>query len=245
MSYFPLIFKVLENPDYGRVYGQPTFDFILHQCDFGEVRSKGLRSYQAVVNFILNEESLPQYFHIYNTHPQLYQLIASNEAVGHKYRKRVQLRYQKEIIGSTYRKRLPDGFSLGHLRAHELDLLETSGVGLFKKFWSSKKEFLEMGMPILIKGPANDPACLCYACTVTSGLAEVDVITLPEYRSLGLAKASTEEFIETCLQRGITPNWDCFEENIASLKTAQTFGFTKLREYDFLSVFRKKLPDRK
>ena len=239
MSYFPLIHKVLENPDYGRVYSQPTFDFVLHQCDFGEVRSKGLRSYQAVVDFLLNEESLPQYFHIYNTHPQLYQLIASNEAVGHKYRKRVQLRYQKEIIGSNYRNRLPDGFSLGHLSAHELDLLETSGLGLFKKFWNSRTEFLEMGIPILIKGPANEPACLCYASTVAAGLAEVDIITLSEYRGLGLAKASAEEFIEICLRKSITPNWDCFEDNVASLKTAISLGFTQLKEYYFLSVFKK------
>jgi RimJ/RimL family protein N-acetyltransferase len=74
---------------------------------------------------------------------------------------------------------------------------------------------------------------------VANNLAEVDIVTLPNYRGMGLAKAATEAFIEQSIQQNIKANWDCFEENVASLKTAQSLGFEPIQTYWFLSIYNK------
>ncbi len=72
-----------------------------------------------------------------------------------------------------------------------------------------------------------------------NGVAEIDVATLPDFRMKGFAKLVVGRFVDYCLDNGITANWDCFEDNLGSLKTAEHLGFKFIRSYNFLSIFNK------
>lgn len=236
---FPLVHKVLLDKTYGKAFRTDLFLFWLHQCDFGYVELSGEGAIRGLKNFFLKEKSLPQYFHLYNAEAALIKEIEQDNGFGCKNRKRVQLRYLKDSVEDVHRKVLEEGYSIKTVDHQNIDKLEPFGLDIFKKFWNTIDEFLDQAMPVLIDDSDGSAACLCYASTVVDQVAEVDIITLPEHRGKGLAKVSAEEFVSVCLRRGILPNWDCFEENLASLKTAQSLGFTRLREYQFLSVFIK------
>ena len=78
---------------------------------------------------------------------------------------------------------------------------------------------------------------------MANNISEIDIATLNDYKKKGLAKIIAEEFIEDSIRRNISANWDCFEENTPSLRTAESLKFTRLREYLFLSIYNRTKDD--
>ena len=70
--------------------------------------------------------------------------------------------------------------------------------------------------------------------------AEIDVVTLAEYQRKGLARVVVNAFVEYCINHNIVANWDCFQDNHGSLKTAGSIGFERTMSYNFLSIFNKR-----
>lgn len=68
----------------------------------------------------------------------------------------------------------------------------------------------------------------CTAVYVGGGQAEVDILTREPYRGRGLAAIAASAFIEECQRRGLTPNWSCWPERLASAALAQKLGFEAL-----------------
>jgi len=58
---------------------------------------------------------------------------------------------------------------------------------------------------------------------------EIDVVTHPDYRGLGLATLVSAKLIEYCLERGIEPHWDA--ANQISVRLAKKLGFTDPEPY--------------
>lgn len=59
---------------------------------------------------------------------------------------------------------------------------------------------------------------------------EVQIETLPDFRSMGLASAVGAALVLECSERGLTPHWDA--ANLHSARLAQRLGFELLYEYD-------------
>lgn len=135
--------------------------------------------------------------------------------------------------------RAPDtqvtGVEIVPLDNQVLDEIAAFGLDIENRFWPSRKAFLEQGYGSAARLD-NQIASLCYSACVAGGVAEVDVVTREEFRGKGLARIVTAAFISDCLANGITPNWDCFDYNQASLQLALSLGFTELSRYPFYSV---------
>jgi GNAT superfamily N-acetyltransferase len=110
--------------------------------------------------------------------------------------------------------------------------------GVVGRFWRSPEEFVvkSFGHVAWIDGK---PAAICYAAAVFSGHAEVDVLTLPEYRRMGLGKYVVTLFSRNCLDHGLQPVWDCFTNNSGSMALSQSAGFVSHGlPYEFFTLTR-------
>lgn len=128
----------------------------------------------------------------------------------------------------------PTGLELRELTPGLIPKTEKFGVKLDSRFWSSAKVFSENGIGVCLMKD-GEMVSLCYAATIADRLAEVDVVTDPEYRGRGLASVTARQFIKECLGRGVVPTWDCFAHNSGSMKLAAKLSFVAKRTYAFYS----------
>lgn len=236
---FPLINAVIQKKQQGKVYEYDDFDFIAHKSGFSYLNLK-TENINSIVDFFANEQSLKQYFHIYHAPFRVVEAIKKDNRFGYKYRKRIQFQFNEKTINSGLSKSIPSKFGFKTINENNFNSLDIFELDLPNRYWNSKNDFLQHGYGILAYDKEHDkPVSLCYSSCVSNDIAEIDVATLQAYRGLGLAKAVTERFIQHSIDKAIIPNWDCFEENTPSLKTAQSLGFEKIKEYWFLSVYNK------
>lgn len=110
--------------------------------------------------------------------------------------------------------------------------------GVTRRFWRSASEFVRGAQAIVVMHRA-EPASLCYAAADADGEVEIDVLTRPEQQRLGLGKLAVSRFVRRCLDRGLTPVWDCFANNTASVQLCRSIGFApKAEPYPFFTIGR-------
>lgn len=97
--------------------------------------------------------------------------------------------------------------------------------GIVTRFWRSAAEFIEGAHAQLIHREGRI-AALCYAAATGGGRAEIDVLTDPSLRQQGLARQAVCAFIAACAAAGLEPVWDAFTNNLPSVRTALSLGFT-------------------
>jgi len=212
--------------------------FIIHKSGFSYLKLCDENDLNSILVFFSNDRNLHQYFHIYDAPKRIVSEIEKDKRFGHKYRKRIQLRYKDDRLNTSYKDFLEKKFHINDIDRNNFESLRIFNLKLNSQFWKSESDFLKNGFgKVLIYD--NLPVSVCYTSCVVDNIAEIDIATLPEWQGKGFAKIVTEAFIETSIDKGIEPNWDCFEENIPSLKTAQSLGFVKLQEYWFLSIYNK------
>ena len=234
---FPLINAVLSGNQEGNIFELSGSDavFVQHKSSFSWLQATEVTDIKQVLNFFIQEKKLLPYFHIYDAPVNLTEAIKADERFGIKLRKRIQLSYLKDTVDNSMN--LPTGFSAVDINESNFDQLDVFGLNLAGKFWKSKEYFLKHGYGVVIKSAAGKLACVCYTCCIADAVAEIDIATLPEFQGKGLAKYATLKFIEKSITKGIKANWDCFEDNTGSLKTAKSNGFVMAKEYVFLSLY--------
>lgn len=67
-------------------------------------------------------------------------------------------------------------------------------------------------------------------------LADLGVITLPEFRGRGLGRATVQAMSAAALGRGYVPQYRCQRDNTASVALARAAGFTLLGEWDVIAT---------
>ncbi len=241
---FPLVGAVMEKKQYGIVYVDnninPQIVFIIHKAGFSYLYNNVARiDYEQLINFLISEKDIPVYFHLYDPPKELINYSLGNEKLGVKVRNRIQLRYnRKDIDVERYR---PEGPVIAkNIDKENFDSLDIFDLQLSNKFWSSREDFLKEGYGFFLTNEENYPIAMCYSTCISNNLAEVDIITRQEYQRLGLAKYAAALFIAKGLKKNIITNWDCFEENKGSLKTANKLGFEEIKKYSFLSLYNYK-----
>lgn len=130
---------------------------------------------------------------------------------------------------------LPSGWRLCGIDAQRLDEMQELGLDVVPKFWVSADDFLNQGVGRCLVDENDNIVSVCYSASVAGGQAEVDVLTREGYRGQGNALMVARAFLRACLSRGITPVWDCFSANTASLKLAYSLGFKEVVRYPFYS----------
>lgn len=120
-------------------------------------------------------------------------------------------------------------------QASDLGVIEER-FGVVRRFWRSDSDFIASAHAVVV-WVSGAPASICYAAAVAEGLAEIDVLTLEEYRRIGLGKRIVHVFSQHCLRQGLKPVWDCFTNNAGSMALCKSCGFEPLRAaYPFYTL---------
>lgn len=140
-----------------------------------------------------------------------------------------------KLKNSRNRMEIPKEFTVKKI---DPDIIQQSGEfneKYYEKYWGSVSNFLKNGFGYCVLH--NDT--IVSECTTifrAENLAELDIITMSEWKGKGLAKVAAQSFINHCIEKNITPRWDCSVDNPASISMANTMGFENPTRY---SVFAK------
>ena len=129
----------------------------------------------------------------------------------------------------------PADTSVAEVNERNIDAVERA-FGVARRFWRNAADFIRNSNAVVILH-GGAPASICYAAALVDGKAEIDVLTHPDHQRLGLAKAAVMQFVRRCHERGLTPLWDCFTNNTASVELSRSVGFApKGPPYAFFTI---------
>jgi len=236
MQLFPIIASVINSQQEGKIFVDdpinPKVIFIIHKCSFAFLYGD-VTNYTALFEFLYKEKSIPQYFHIYDTGTAFNEHLKSSHLFNFKLRERMRLKRVDD--------RLPKK-SVDIAEQYELtpaDQISATDFDVFElgKYWPSLQDFKENGFGWLVTDN-NKAVCICYTASIANNVCETDILTLPEYRGLGLATVVCEKMLATCLERNIEMGWDVFVDNYASIKTIEKFDYEPFYNYLFTSIYK-------
>jgi RimJ/RimL family protein N-acetyltransferase len=108
--------------------------------------------------------------------------------------------------------------------------------GVVTRFWTTSQDFVSRARAAAVSRRGR-LASVCYAAAVSDGRAEIDVLTLPEFRGMGIGKATVSIFLRRCLEESLEPLWDCFTNNAGSMALSRAAGFVPLfPPYPFYTI---------
>ena len=132
-----------------------------------------------------------------------------------------------------WREKVPQGFVLSPIDAElatalDADLTSALGHSWFKTAWGGIPEFLSGGFGFVMVNVGDEGPRLASNCRqwgAPGDLAPIQVSTRAHFRHKGFATLVCAAFIEECERRGLTPEYSCDSENLASAALAIKLGF--------------------
>jgi hypothetical protein len=241
-AFFPLVAAVLSDKQDGVIYADceknPTQVYVEHVFGFAQVFGKPVPVFErALQRYLLVDKAFScAKVRLYAHHcPDFLQVSECDGLRSWRQHFQLDTTHTKSVGHATG---VPvKGLDLVYVDASHVDLIEEV-FGVVGRFWRTRDDFARQSNAVLalVEGQA---AALCYAAAVAGGRAEIDVLTLPAYRHLGLAKAVVRMFSQRCLEQNVLPLWDCFTNNTASMALCQSTGFTPLGDpYSFFTINR-------
>jgi len=100
----------------------------------------------------------------------------------------------------------------------------------FHQFWNGPERFLERGFGFVMMRQRMIVSQVI-AASVARGEVEVNIETIESCRGNGYASRLCYTFVQTCLDKGLLPKWDCMTENEPSKALARRLGFEELETY--------------
>ncbi len=125
---------------------------------------------------------------------------------------------------------LPPGVHLAPLDAAMMRRIEASVYPWIGGTWKSPSDFEERGVGVCASTD-DGVVSLCYSVFVSHGYHAIDILTVEKFRGLGLARAVASRFIDECVHRGAHPTWDCYQNNVPSMRLAQALGFKRTHDF--------------
>jgi hypothetical protein len=211
----------------------PTVVLAAHPSGFSYLyTAPGFNDFGGLLEFLSADRKLPVYMHICDPANGLAKALSLYHTIGHKSRKRLRMHY----LGGATTVNMPDGTHAAPVTRDNISDVHKLNAKLIPSFWDSDEHFLAYGPGALVY-VGGEPASVCYSASTVNRRAEVDIFTHPNYERRGLGMLATGLFINACLADGITPVWDAFEDNVASVNVALKMGFTVVKEYTCLSLY--------
>lgn len=241
-AYFPLIAAVLTGEQDGVVHADrqenTTQVFVEHAFGFAQVFGTPVPTFERdLQRYLLVDKAFScSKVRLYTPHWPGFLQVSECEGL-YSWRQHFQLDITRTGTAGHATEGLKKGLELVHADASHVDLIEDA-FGVVGRFWRTPNDFVHHSNAVvaLVAGQA---AAICYAAAIAGGRAEIDVLTLPAYRHLGLAKAVVSVFNRQCLAQNVLPLWDCFTNNTASLALCRSAGFIPLGDaYPFFTISR-------
>lgn len=123
-----------------------------------------------------------------------------------------------ECVPDAYDVRRVDGELVSHMPGYAFE------------YWGDADAFLAGGFGYAVV-KEGELVSVCWTMLLGGGIAELAVETVESHMRQGFATLAGCACIERCLERGLRPEWDCFELP-ASMNLARKLGFTKTLEVD-------------
>jgi RimJ/RimL family protein N-acetyltransferase len=234
---FPIISSVLENKQNGKVFfelnNQFEIIFIFHKSNYSYLIVEGdiRKAYYAFFEFVKVNIDLPKYFHVYDCSDEFINLI--DEHVNYRIRERIKLKYTKGRIELS-----PVGNEVKLVDITELntEILLKSELNIYTSFWNDIKDLQQNGFGVVLINNTN-PVAICYSASIGHNSTEVDIKTRSGHEGKGYGKIITQAFVNMSVERNLIPEWDCFSDNVPSIKIAKHIGFEMYKTYKFISLF--------
>lgn len=241
-AYFPLIAAVLSGDQDGVVHADceenPAQVYVEHAFGFAQVFGVSVPAFErALQRYLLIDKSFScAKVRLYT--PSAPEFLRSPDYDGlRSWRQHFRLDTTRADPEANESQVLVNGVALVYVKADHMDLIEQD-FRVVSRFWRNPVDFAARSNAVLALVDGQ-PAAICYAAAVAGGKAEIDVLTLPAYRHLGLAKAVVRLFNQRCLDQNVLPLWDCFTNNSASMALCQSIGFAPLGDpYPFFTINR-------
>lgn len=241
-AYFPIIAAVIERMQDGIIFADdlenPRQFYVEHAFGFAQVFGYSIPDFERSLQGYLFKTK-----NFHSTKVRLYTPDCPGFLNNDSYKSLISFRQHFKL--DSHRKvshpivSKINGKNLTTLLVDDsnVDIIETS-LGVVGRFWRTSSDFVKNsnGVVAFVDGEA---ASICYAAAVSAGMAEIDVLTLPQYRHLGIAKGLVSLFNDHCLAQDLLPLWDCFTNNMASMALCNSMGFVPLGEpYPFFTINR-------
>ena len=242
VSYFPIIASVMNGEQDGKVFAdaidKPGQVYVEHASGFAQVFGATDSSFEEALRqylFIHKRFSSPK-VRLYTPHAPNF-LNASDCSDIQSWRQRFRLDSSSIGFSNDSMNAISSGVQLVGATKNNASQIEAA-FGVAGRFWRTLEDFVDFSHAVVAL-MSGQPAAICYAAAVAGGRAETDVLTLSPFRNLGLGKAVTHYFTQSCIARNVMPVWDCFTNNTASMALSQSVGFLPLGDpYPFYTVSR-------
>jgi hypothetical protein len=241
--FFPLVAAVLQETQDGVVYADsaetPGQFYVEHSFGFAQVFGEPNPSFEQNLEDYLLREGRFQASKVRLYAPYVPDfLMVENDKSSLSTRQRFVLD-EMQMTSEDILTEMPHRKDISCVEASQsnIDLIEEK-FGVVTRFWTSPTEFIAKSnmIAVMLKGEA---AAICYSAATADNYAEIDVMTLPEFRKLGLAKLAVCRFIENCFNQKISPLWDCFTNNDPSMLLAESIGYLPIgKPYSFYTINR-------
>ncbi|WP_083677804.1 GNAT family N-acetyltransferase [Paenibacillus sp. FSL R7-0337] len=155
-----------------------------------------------------------------------------NELLGAKLQRlqRYSFTFNEQRFLQSGRAGMQEGFRLNRINEESLEGDREFDAAYIRKYWGSLERFADKGFGFFVT-EREVIAGECVSIFSSEQYAEIDILTNPLYRGRGMAGCVAKAFILECLERQITPRWDCDLHNIASIRLAQKLNFTAPETY--------------
>ncbi len=213
----------------GRVFvnraAQPTAAFVYNNGACTLAGSANDHAFaEQVCRWLVKYED--QDYFILFAHPEAWEDVL-DDLLGTKVRKRRRLDFDFNptkfaLLGGW--RTVPAGYELKRMDEVLMQQVREVANPYSRSYWRSAADFERHGLGFCItQGDAI--VSMCYTAFAWQDHHDIDILTLDGHQRRGLGAAVGCAFIDHCLRHGLSPNWDCWTRNLASVALAQKLGF--------------------
>ncbi len=238
--FYPLIAAVLLDEQDGVVYidnpTSPSQAYIEHAFGFSQIFGESSGSFeQELERYLLIDKCFnPNKIRLYAPCLPEFLSLPQHESLC-SYRQRFTISAEGFSHQQGNSCELEKNLTLSKVDANNISLIDKR-FGVVERFWRSPADFIQRSNAVVVFYE-GEPASICYSAAEADHRVEIDVLTLQEYRSLGLAKIAVKDFVNRCFSLSLRPLWDCFTNNPGSMMLCKSVGFIAAQSpYPFFTI---------
>lgn len=243
--FFPIIGAVLENTEHGYVLVNSLEDytsvFVIHKFGFSqyiEIDKKNDNFLEELIysifdkNKFLKELGIPK-IRIYYSGSIFTNKIKNTDNNLYETTKRTRLNISKKINKLD---ELDNEFTFERLsNKNILKVDKELNLNLCNRFWNNCDDVIEKSCAnIMLK--KDEIVGICYFAAISNHFGEVDVLIKDVYRGKNYSYYLLNNFLMKLQDTEEKALWDCYSNNLGSMKLAMNSYFDIQYEYDFFIV---------
>lgn len=238
--YFPLVAAVLLDEQDGVVYvndpASPSQAYVEHAFGFAQVFGKTVERFeQELERYLLVDKRFnPNKIRLYAPYLPKFLALPKLESLR-SYRQRFTIVAEDFSYVQDISHEMEKSLSLRNVDESNISLMDNK-FGLVRRFWRSPSDFIQRSNAVVVFYE-GEPASICYSSAEADHRIEIDVLTLQEFRRMGLARLAVINFVNRCFNLSLRPLWDCFTNNPGSMMLCKSVGFIASQPpYPFFTI---------